>query len=246
MNFLQLCNELIGEYGLNDDTALTAVTGQSGEAANVVRWIRNADLYVSNLWQDWKFLWFTHSETFSSGREPPLPTFNVRQWHRHQFWLNKNSAQHTRRLPFVTWDEFEPIYDRGVIRTEQPAVISERPNRTLVTNTNVDRSYTFSGQGWRRPTELTANTDTPLMPAEFHMIIVYRAAIDYGDKEDAPEIVSGAETKYMDVLEKLQSSELEGFRYDRMAMQDELLSVEVPGTDADVLEGYPHRLPTTR
>jgi carbonic anhydrase/acetyltransferase-like protein (isoleucine patch superfamily) len=49
----------------------------------------------------------------------------------------------------------------------------------------------------------------PLIPEDYWRIIAARALIQYGDREDAPEIVSGASAEFLDVLDKLESDQLE-------------------------------------
>ena len=97
MNFLELCQDFVKEVGIGGGQASTptAVTGQSGELANVVRWIRDSHTYVCNIWVDWKFLWFEHEVTLAAAsREPTMPVapLSVRKWDRQSCYLNYGTA----------------------------------------------------------------------------------------------------------------------------------------------------------
>lgn len=247
MDYLTLSQELVQELGIAGGTVATpgTVTAQTGELGNVVRWIRNAETYVNNLWKDWKFLHFDHSTTLSeNSRIPPGPGgFTVREWDRNSFYLNRLSNQ-PRALRFIPYQDFRHTDDIGIISKSTPDRITVKPDGSLLVNKSALIDYTFTAEGWRRPAILVNDTDLPAMPAEFHRIIMVRAMIFYGNREDAPEIISGAEAEYIDILEKLQSSELEAFRYERLAGADELLSMEIP--DASSPLGIEMSTPTTR
>ena len=107
-----------------------------------------------------------------------------------------------------------------------------KPDGTLVTSVIADTTYDFYGRGWKEPVRLTADDDVPAIPESYDRIIIARAAIYYADKEDAPEILEGANAEYIDLLDKLQSTQLSAFRYDRMSTQDEQLEVGIPGQES--------------
>jgi hypothetical protein len=115
------------------------------------------------------------------------------------------------------------------VRSGKPAVFTVRPDNTLRTDRAPATSYTFSAEGWKRPTLLELDDDEPAMPADFHRIIVARGKITYGDQRDAPEILEAGQAEWLDVLDKLQSDQLDSHEADRMSEQDVDLSMEVPG-----------------
>jgi hypothetical protein len=69
--------------------------------------------------------------------------------------------------------------------------------------------YTVVGDYYLAPVDLSADTDVPTLP-EWHnpMIIVYRAMIDYGMFESAPEVVQRGELKYKQLLQRLEFDQL--------------------------------------
>lgn len=230
-NFLEITREVVRETGLgggNPDD-LETVEDQTGDFLDAVRWTRDACTQIDNLWFTWKYLWFEHSIAFAAaqGQVPPLPTdYDVRRWDRDSFWLNKAGAG-PRQLLFEEWREFRKR--TGTPSSGKPQIITIRPDMTLRTDRVPNTSYTFTAEGYRRPTILTLDDDVPDMPAEFRRIIVCRAKINYADHRDAPEILEGSQAEYMDILDKLQSDQLESHEMDRMSEQDLDLSMSVPG-----------------
>jgi len=231
VNYLELAKELVRETGLaggNPDD-LETVEGQTGDLLDAVTWTRDACTQIDNLWFTWKFLWIEHSTAFAvaDGQDPPLPTtYDVRRWDRDSFWLNKATSS-PRKLRFEDWRTFRQR--TGAAASGKPASITIRPDMTLRTDKIPNATFTFTAEGYKRPTILVLDDNEPDMPAEFHRIIVCRSKIIYADQRDAPEILEGAQTEYSDILDKLQSDQLESHEFDRMSEQDLDLSMEVPG-----------------
>lgn len=240
MTFLELCQELVFELGIGNGSGPNSVESQQGELKNVVRWIRDADLWICNNWKDWKFLWFEYSgilgtnELSALNRFAPAPNspagLLVRRWDKESMWLEKQSAS-AQPLAYVEWRNFRKVYDvaRNVTRTGKPTTFTIRPDNTIQLYPIPDTTYTMSGEGWRRPAPLRLNNDTPLMPSEYHRLIVCRAAIMYGNREDAPEVISGMEAEYDNLLPMLQSDQLESFDAEGQAGQDLVLEGAIPG-----------------
>lgn len=238
---LELCRELVAEIGIANGSGPNSVVNQNGELRNVVRWIRDSTLWIDNLWKDWKYLWVeyagvlgTHTADPALNRFAPAPNTPpgvlVRRWDKTSFWIDKQSAS-AQPLEFVPWEKFRVLYDvaRNVTKTGKPRVITVRPDNTLQTYPIANTTYTLTGEFWRRPVRLALDNDTPLMPAEYHRLIVCRAAIMYANREDAPEIINGMEAEYIDLKEKLESEQLEAFDAERQAGQDLVLEGDIPG-----------------
>jgi hypothetical protein len=230
-HFLAITQQVVQETGLagGDPSNLETVEGQSGDLLDAVSWTRDACLQIDNLWFTWRYHWFEWSTAFAlaNGQTPPAPTaYTVRRWDRDSFWLNKTAAG-PRKLRYEDWRTFRTR--TGAAPQGKPSVITVRPDLTLRTDKIPATSMTFTAEGYRRPTILSADDDEPDMPEEFRRIIVCRAKILYADARDAPEILEGAQAEYSDILDKLQSDQLESHEMDRMSEQDLDLSIGTPG-----------------
>lgn len=224
MNYLALCQEIVSELGLSGGTGPSSVTSNSVlELRNVTRWIRDSALYIDNLWLDWKYLWCRYAESAVVGATTlPAPSggISVRLWDLNKFRFRTAGGQ-WQDMTYYTRQQMQDQFDPDNAVPGAPYVFTINPDNSIALAAPLDAAYDFKGEFWRRPVTLAANNDTPLIPAEFHRIIVARAAVFYGNREDAPEIIEGMEAEYDDMLDKLQSSELEGFALRRSSTDRE-------------------------
>lgn len=201
--YLQLCQKFVRELGIAGGGANnpTAVVGQTGELLNVVTWIAAAEHQINNQTMNWKYLWAEYSEALSVGdQDPPSPSSpRARVWVKDAFFLDKGGVNQ-RKLEWESWDYFR----QSTTVPAQPQVIGQKPNGALRLDAPMTLALTLTGEYYKAPTKLAANNDVPAMPAEFHRIILCRAAVIYGGREDAPEIVNHYEPEYIELLDKLE------------------------------------------
>ena len=88
-----------------------------------------------------------------------------------------------------------------------------RPNNTLTLWQIPDGIYTVTGEYYKVPHKLAANTDTLAMPARFHMIVVWKALMHYGAYAGAGEKYDHGEREYKRIRAMLEFSELEDTTY---------------------------------
>jgi hypothetical protein len=216
VNYLSLCQDFVSQFGLAGGTGPTTVVNQTGELANVVRWIRDAELYLNNLWVDWRFLWLPYTGTIAAAASVPSavtqPGVRVRLWETHKLKIRVASPLEPSwsTLAFLPRSQFERLYDPDVSTPGRPEAFTVMPDNTIQFDKSADVIYDVKGSYFRSPEPMTENEHLPLMPAEYHRLILVRACIMYADREDAPELVNGATAEYPDLLEKLEASQLEG------------------------------------
>lgn len=233
MTYLELCQEFVSEIGVAGGTGPTTVTGQTGILGNVCRWIRQAENDINTEWTNWKYLWTEYNEMLQAGVSvPPVPStpsgVKVRQWNRSSLFLNK-ATNNPSQLQYVPWEVFRARYAVGAPVAGRPAIWSIKPDNTLVFDRPSDAIYSLSAEFWRRPILMRLDNDMPLMPEEYHRLIVTTAAVKYANKEDAPEIISGMESEMIAMMAHLKANQLEGFEFDTMSTQDVSLAMMLPG-----------------
>lgn len=221
MNFRDLCQDVVKELGISGGIGPSTVSAQTGEFANVVRWVADSSLWIDNLWRDWKYLWSEY-ETTLTGQSISI---DAREIDRSSVWINAGTSA-ARQLTWQEWRLLRETRNR-VTLTGVPVYFSVDPSGTLFLDRPV-QSLPIRFEYWKKPTRLVADTDEPDLPEEYHRIIICRASIMYGNREAAAEIISGMEAEYIDLLEKLQSDQLEAFRNERMSGQDEPLYLRTP------------------
>ncbi len=228
MDYRTLCQDFVAQFGLAGGTGPSSVENQVGELGNVVRWVRDAALYIDNLWLDWRYLFTRYSGTLSAPDSvPSLPNdpagVRARLWETHNLKISPAppTAPAWSLLTYLDRAQFDQCYDPDTATAGQPEAFTVMPDQTLQFNCPADQSYILKGAFYRAPVPLAANSDVPLIPEEFHRLILVRALVMYADREDAPELVSAALSEYPDLLEKLESGYLEAFQYRRRAASPE-------------------------
>lgn len=222
MNYRALCQDFVKELGIAGGVGPSSVVNQSGEFANVARWIAESSLWIDNLWRDWKYLWREHTAVLS-GQSFELATAG--EIDRTSVYLDYGTRT-AKCLYWVEWKTMRETRARPPL-TGRPVNFSVSPRNEIW----LDRPATGSPlrfEYWARPIRLVDDADVPVLPEEFHRLIICRAAIMYGNREAAGEVISGMEAEYLDLLEKLQSGQLEAFRNERMSGQDVPLHFEHP------------------
>lgn len=229
MNYLQACQDLVSELGLAGGTGPTTVAGQRGELKNVTRWIRESFLWIDNLWGDWKYHWFQYSGSINAGSQQPTPaSVPVHHWDRASLWLDSGAAQ-AKKLNYMAWEEYRALYFHTATSPSAPTTFTVLPDSSLITYPPSDVLHTLRGEAWRRPLVLVNDNDQPLLPVQYHRLAIARAAIMYGNREDAPEIIGGFEAEYKDLLEKLQGDQAPSFESTRVSSPDLLIEGAIPG-----------------
>lgn len=241
--FLQLTQKLVAELGIgganNGADTPTTVADQTGQLWNAANWIREAHNNICLLHLDWEFLWTEYSETLTidSTDVPPHGTSDQtpKTWDRSSFWINR-SLSSAGQLEFMDWQGFRNSVLPGIsTRTSgKPSTITKKPDGALLINQPADQAYAITAEFWRANKVLTNDEDEPDIPATHERIIICEAAIKYGNKEAAIEIIQGMEAEYIMLLDKLESDYLPLREYDRLGAADVDLIVDIPGYADDL------------
>jgi hypothetical protein len=237
--YLELVQELVSELGIGGanqgGTVPDTVVNQTGQLWNAANWIKQANNNINVMWADWQYLAVEYSEALTVG-STTAPAHSgsetVKKWDRGSFWIDQtlNSAG---QLSWFLWEDFRRHVLPGPTGSNsKPSAITQKRDGTLLVNVPPDASYTLTAEFYKRPALLATDTDEPEMPEEFHRIIVCEAAIKYGNKEAAAEVISGMEAEYAYLLDKLQT--------DQLNSQDLPVVIDVPGYDEPELGG-PYR-----
>ena len=235
--YLELVQQLVTELGIGGanqgGTVPDTVGGQVGQLWNAVNWIKQAENNLNLLHNDWRYLSVEYSETLSIGSDAvpehsgsEVPTM----WDRDSFWIDRTSTR-AASLTWAEWELFRSDILPGAAPTvnSKPTIITEKRDGTLLLNAISDLAYTMTAEFWQEPVLMTADGSVPAMPAPFHRLIVCEAAIKYGNKEAAAEVINGMESEYIFLLDKLESNQLSGAEYDNLHSQDIPIVIGIPG-----------------
>lgn len=210
MNFLTLAQRVRQECGISG-TGPATVTGQTGEMKRVVDWTNQAWLEIQSSRPNWGWMSKTFVKPLNIGVSEyagtDLALTDLRYWDKSLLTIQETQADESV-LPFIDYNLFRVRYQVGTQTNNRPKEVSITPNNTLVFGPTPDKAYTISGRYFQTPSEMTANTDVPSLPSEFHMLIVYKAMEYYGVFENAAEVYEGGKAAYNRLFSRLVASEL--------------------------------------
>ena len=161
-----------------------------------VRDIDAAYEQLQNMKPNWHFLRFDFSfPTISSTQSYTLTDAGLAEhktWKRDSFrcYLTATGTTDEQRMTFLPWEHFRDSYLYSANRnvTGRPIWFTIKPDKSVVFYPTPNASYTVVGEYWKRAQALTADATVPLMPAEFHLILVWMACMRHGRRQSAPEI----------------------------------------------------------
>lgn len=89
-------------------------------------------------------------------------------------------------------DAFKTLYIDTDVGSSAPVVWAVDTDQALMLAPAPALAYTLRIDFLSAPVELTEDADTPGMPTEFHMLLVWRALISMGTADAAPEVIERA------------------------------------------------------
>ena len=231
MDLLALVQSLHQEAKL-PGSAPAAVTGQTGRAADLVRWAIEAWNDIQRD-KDGRWKWMRSDFTLDTVADTQSYTFanctdvgdavaisRFRAWdadfeNQPFIYLVADGRASERELPVEPWTEFRNLYVRASHTSAPPSQLSVDYADKLFLGPTPDLVYRITGQYWKSNQILAEDTDVPEMPADYHMLIVYRALVKYGYNVVAQEILARAQTEGTPLYDSL----IENQWYGRFRLQ---------------------------
>ena len=215
MNFLELAQRFRREARITG-TGPTTVISQTGINQIAVDWILQSYEDIQNLHTDWLFLQtdFTFPTIYNTQNYTALGVnlSEFGEWKEDSFraYLTATGASAEYRLDPVPYDDFYNLYLFGAARTQidKPYKFTVCPDKSLSLFPIPSDVYTVVGKYYKKPQTMTANSDIPIIPVKFHMIIVYRAMMLYGAYEAANEVYTHGQNEYLKLLRELERVQL--------------------------------------
>lgn len=208
MNFLAICQRAARECGVTVDTSTpAAVTNQTGQLRKVVDWAAEAWDDIQLKHPNWKWLRSRFTVNTVAGDDTYAGTdctdsrLSATVTRFSKFWVFDEEGDYgitiykqsdgvgtERELPFKSWAEFRRQYKRGTQSNGTPACCTLDPQGNLVLGPAPDAVYVVQGEYQMGKQTLAADADTPEMPSDYHLLVVYKTMEKYGQFEVAPEI----------------------------------------------------------
>lgn len=187
MTFLELCQRVAQESGTISGVYPTTVASQTGRLKKVVDWTATAWNDIQGEHETWKWMrgeW-SGSVLPNTVRYTPA-SMDIA---RHRNWITDETNQHgavtmyltatgvsdEREVTFIDWEIFRARYLRGTQNTNRPTEYTISPAGEICFGAVSNDTYTAKGEYWKSNQTLSANSDTPECPTDYHMAIVWRA-----------------------------------------------------------------------
>jgi hypothetical protein len=216
MNFLELVQRLHYEAGASG-SAPSSVVGQTGLAGDLVRWVQNAYLDIQGLHNDWNFLRDEFSKSTEADKAAyslsDLSMTDLRKWIVDDIRIYSDVSDETQ-LEYLPWNEFRPSYVIGSARTDsnRPNLFSIKPDKSIIFAPVPNGVFTFNGEYWKLPTELSGDDGAHLLSYN-EMAIVWRACMYYAQDDGADDLYAVAERDYNRMIRELETTELPEFTW---------------------------------
>lgn len=220
MNRLQLCNRLKRKCRITGSD-LTTTLNQTGEFARVVDWIDEAWMEIQLARPDWK--WMRNSMTFPTVADQATYTLaqiestgtgfsDFGNWELDTFrcYTTSVGTNDENELSWIDYNGWRDTYQIGATRNTdtRPTQFTVTPALGIGLGCTPAAGYTISGDYFKVATELAANTDTPALPSQFHMAVVYKGMMYYGVSESKPEIYDEGFTSFTRMMARLELQQL--------------------------------------
>ena len=224
-NTLDLVRRLALESGTvtNPTTSITTIVNATGEVARLASWIINAWLDIQDLHPNWKFMRRSCSFVTVDGQanytpvQCAIPANTFGRWKLDSFrsYVTAGGTNGEIYLCKLDYDQYRDTYIFGSMRTvrAQPLYVTEFPDYSLGIGPVAPVGYTVYGDYYAAPKDLSGDAEVPALPTQHNlMIIVWKALMDYGYFDAAPEAIQRGEREYKRLLSRLQRDQLPPMR----------------------------------
>jgi hypothetical protein len=212
--FLELAVKLRQEVG-GAGTGPTAVTGQVGEYKRIVDWVAAADEEVQRKYDDWLFMVgsFTIDTVADDGKyaaaDCVTPITDLRKWKNESFkiYLSATGVSDETPLTYIDYQRWYEIYNTGTQTSGRPQYFTIDDDNSVLLAPKPSAVYRVSGKYHKSVDTLAASSDTPVYPAEFHMLAVYGAMMKYGRYTGATEVYADGQRLHKEMLAQMSRTQ---------------------------------------
>ncbi len=194
-DFLSMCQNVAQDAGLSG--GVTSVTDNVGDAARVVRYVRESCLAIESRWGAWKFNYAPgFSTTLGAGLSQYSAPENLHRWNKDRMYINGNKVpKHT----VLEYHEFRG-WPQQTVGT--PAAVIIMPDNSLSFFPAPDSESIFTADYYKSPAMLTNNTDIPNIPQIYCPVIQAYALLAYAQYDASEELKEKAQQdiSYWDAL----------------------------------------------
>jgi hypothetical protein len=217
MNFLDLARAVKREAGLSGSAPSSAATTVLSEQ-RLFNWVNWAARDITLAREDWRWRRGMATVAATTSQANAYTAFGLTDF---ASWKGENhtykptayrvadAISSERKLAWMTYDNFRMTFLTG---SQTPGVVqywSISPTDEFLLGPAPDSAHFVRADYVKDYADLVADADIPLLPTRFHMIIVWRALMEYGGFDAAGEVFQRAEKNYNEMWTALVQSQLE-------------------------------------
>ena len=233
MTYLQICRRLARACGMTASASIpAAVTGQTGNLLDAIEWAADAYTELQNSNENWMWLrskfslstvasdeQYAYSDCTDSRLSATISRFSKWRlddpYNPPKCYLTSSGVATQTWLQYATWDDFCILFRTGTVVDGYPAFISVDPQNNIVLGPTPNGAYTVTGEYQMSAQILAADGDTPEMPSQFHMLIMYDALRKYAGDQISQEAMMRAVNEGGAMRSQLLLNQLPKFRKGR-------------------------------
>lgn len=218
--YIQLVQDLHREAGISGNTP-TSVVGATGETLRLANWIKAEWNKIQNRHPNWRWMrksftlqtvasddTYSYSDCTDDATSSAITRFSHFLPDGFKIYLTSSGVGTQGWLTYINWDDFKQIFKIGSQNPSYPTFVAFDPDNNIVLGAKPDGIYTVTGDYQRSPQILSADSDTPEMPSQYHDLIMLGALRRYAAYESAPEVYGEAQAQYSDLMKRLDANQL--------------------------------------
>ena len=207
MNFKKIVSKVNLHAGLQGSVSSVEATDYQEYLAEAVR---SAWVDLQNEREDWKFMWETDTFSTSAGineysnasiMTAAGNTWGVAKWKLDAFYKDSD------KMTEVEWEFYRDNED-GLKEADSKSFVIKEFRDAGIIILGSEAIHSIQTEYYRTPQELLSNTDIPLLPEEFHYILVWKALEDVAAYLGNSAIYERHSWKYDTLINKLMKSQV--------------------------------------
>jgi hypothetical protein len=215
LNFLELVDLLRQEAGTSGDPIVTLSGTIPAETQRLKNWVKDAwnKVQIREKWNFMRYEATAEVEQYASIVTPDeFDSGHVADWTGCGAKIAKldEPAHKAQWMTVYPYEHFRDGPGKDPTRTGRPSVIAvDTRLESLHIAPAADQAYRLYYDYWATPQELEVDSDEPMMPKRYHMLIVWLALTSYGLYESAAEAVRRGSSEASPLWSQLYKDQLE-------------------------------------
>lgn len=216
MNYLAIAQAVKRESGLSGN--MVAIAGSQGDDLRIFNWVNWAARDITLMREDWRFRRGSATLASTLAQSNPAASFSLTdfaswkpatRFYKPTSYRLTDTSTSESALSWLDYDAFRATYFIGTQTPGRAQHWSVSPDEAFLIGPAPDTEHFIRADYVKDYIDLVTEVDVPKIPARFHMLIVWRALMEYGGFDAAGEVYQRAEKNYLAMWPQLVQSQIE-------------------------------------